>query len=215
VVSTDFDNSDTVERSQVEQDRELAAKVAAGDQQAFDQFFKEYFPRLFRFTLTRVDNDPELAEEIVQRTMCIVVRKMHSFRGEALLFSWLCQICRNEAHTIFRQRRLEFIDDLPIEDHPAVQAALEAMSADDFRPETAQRRDEIARFVRVTLEHLPANYSQVLEMKYVQGQSVAEIAGFLGIGDKAAESMLARARNAFKEGFHSLWDFEPGFVVEQ
>ena len=77
---------------QVVKDRSLAAKVAAGDQVAFDAFFKEYFPRLFRFTLTRVDNNEEFAEEIVQRTMCIVVRKMGNFRGEALLFTWLCQI---------------------------------------------------------------------------------------------------------------------------
>ena len=77
---------------QVEHDRLLAAQVAAGDQGAFDAFFKEYFPRLYRFTLTRVDNNPELAEEILQRTMCIVVRNMGSFRGEAVLFSWLCQI---------------------------------------------------------------------------------------------------------------------------
>ena len=107
---------------QIRRDRELAARVAAGDQEAFDEFFKEYFPRLFRFTLTRADNNAELAEEIVQRTMCIVVRKMGTFRGEALLFTWLCQICRNEMHTLYRQRRLEFTDDLPIEDHPAVQA---------------------------------------------------------------------------------------------
>ncbi|MDX1507383.1 MAG: hypothetical protein R3358_03820, partial [Woeseiaceae bacterium] len=61
---------------QIEQDRRLARQVAGGEQAAFDTFFREYFPRLYRFTLLRVDNDPELAEEIVQRTMCIVVRKM-------------------------------------------------------------------------------------------------------------------------------------------
>lgn len=202
------------DRPQIEQDRDLATQVASGDASAFDAFFREYFPRLFRFTLTRVENNPELAEEIVQRTMCIVVRKMGTFRGEALLFTWLCQICRNELHAVYRQRRLAVTDDLPIEDHPAVQAALESIGGDDFRPETAQRRDEIARFVRVTLEHLPAKYAQVLEMKYISGLTVAEIAQELGVGEKAAESVLSRARNAFKEGFRSLWDLEPGFVVD-
>ena len=119
---------------QVVKDRSLAAKVAAGDQAAFDAFFKEYFPRLFRFTLTRVDNNEELAEEVVQRTMCIVVRKMGSFRGEALLFTWLCQICRNETNAVFRQRKIEMREDVPIEDHPGVQAALESVAADDGRP---------------------------------------------------------------------------------
>jgi DNA-directed RNA polymerase specialized sigma24 family protein len=51
-------------------------------------------------------------------------------------------------------------------------------------------------------------------MKYVQGYSVAEIGEKLGIGTKAAESVLSRARNSFKEGFRSLWDFEPDFLVD-
>lgn len=202
------------EKPQIVQDRSLAARVAAGDQAAFDSFFKEYFPRLFRFTLSRANNDPHLAEEIVQRTMCIVVRKMGTYRGEALLFSWLCQICRNEAAALFKQRHIEMSNDLPIEDHPAVQAALESMVSGDSRPESAQRLGEIAHFVKTTLEYLPANYATALEMKYIQGCSVAEIAEKLDIGTKAAESVLSRARAAFKDGFKSLWDFEPGFIVD-
>ncbi len=199
---------------QVVKDRSLAAKVAAGDQGAFDAFFKEYFPRLFRFTLTRVDNNAELAEDIVQRTMCIVVRKMGSYRGEALLFTWLCQICRNETNAVFRERKLDLREDIPIEDHPAVQAALESVAADDGRPETARRREEIASFVRVTLEHLPTNYAQALELKYVQGHSVKEIAARLCVGEKAAESILTRARVAFKERFRAIWNIEPKLIVD-
>lgn len=199
---------------QVDKDRSLAARVAAGDQGAFDEFFKEYFPRLFRFTLSRVDNNAELAEEIVQRTMCIVVRKMSAYRGEALLFTWLCQICRNETTSVYRERKLEFHEHIPIEDHPGVQAALESAAPDDYRPESARRREEIAHFVRVTLEHLPANYATALEMKYVQGHSVKEIAARLKVGDKAAESILTRARVAFKERFRAIWHIEPSFVVD-
>ena len=204
----------TNDTPQIVQDKSLATRVASGDQAAFDSFFKEYFPRLFRFTFSRANNDPDLAEEIVQRTMCIVVRKMGTYRGEALLFSWLCQICRNEAAALFKERRIEMSDDLPIEDHPAVQAALESMVTNDGRPESAHRRGEIAHFVKTTLEYLPANYATALEMKYIQGCSVAEIADRLNIGAKAAESVLSRARAAFKDGFKSLWDFEPGFIVD-
>lgn len=202
------------ERPQIETDRLLAARVADGDRQAFDEFFREYFPRLYRFTLSRTDSDPALAEEIVQRTMCVVVRKMGSYRGEALLFTWLCQICRNEMAAVFRQQGVESRASLSIEDHPAVQAALESMGADEFRPESMQRRDEIASFVRGTLDYLPANYAMALEMKYINGNSVAEIAEKLGVGEKAAESVLSRARAAFREGFKALWDFDPGFVVD-
>lgn len=192
----------------------MAANVAAGDQGAFDAFFKEYFPRLFRFTLTRVDNNADLAEEIVQRTMCIVVRKMGSYRGEALLFTWLCQICRNEANAVFRERKLEIREDIPVEDHPGVQAALELAGVVDGRPESTQRRDEIARFVRVTLEHLPSNYARALELKYVQGCSVKEMSITLSISEKAVESTLSRARVAFRVSFRSIWEVEPNFLVD-
>ncbi|MDX1498809.1 MAG: RNA polymerase sigma factor [Woeseiaceae bacterium] len=204
----------SAQQSQLDQDRRLAARVAAGERDAFDAFFREYFPRLFRFTLCRVNQDPDLAEEVVQRTMCKIVRKMGSYRGEALLFTWLCQICRNETHDVLRQRRIETNTVMGIEDHPAVQAALESFLAGDPRPDTALGQEEVARFVRITLEHLPERYARALEMKYIEGASVAAIGETLGIGAKAAESLLSRARAAFRDGFGSLWDFEPGTVVD-
>jgi RNA polymerase sigma-70 factor (ECF subfamily) len=198
--------------TQIEQDRALARDVASGDAAAFDAFFKEYFPRLFRFALGRVDNDPALAEEVVQRTMCVVVRKMGTYRGEALLFTWLCQICRNEMLAVYRQRGDRLRADIPIDDHPAVQAALESMWADGHAPETAQREKEIAQFVHATLQQLPSRYAKVLELKYVDGDAVAVIALELGLSEKATESLLTRARKAFREGFRALWDFEPGVL---
>ena len=51
-------------------------------------------------------------------------------------------------------------------------------------------------------------------MKYVQGCSVREIAARLGLGEKATESVLSRARAAFKERFRAIWDIEPNFLVD-
>jgi RNA polymerase sigma-70 factor (ECF subfamily) len=203
----------TVKRSQLEDDRALARRVSAGNEAAFEEFFREYFPRLYRFVLARVKGDAAMAEEVVQRTMCLVVRKMPGYRGEALLFTWLCQICRNEMSSLFRERRMAPDDDVPVEDNPAVQAALASLSL-DLGPEKSRSDDEVARFVRVTLEYLPARYACALEMKYIRGCSVDEIGEKLNISSKAAESMLSRARAAFKEGFRSLWDFEPDYLLE-
>jgi RNA polymerase sigma-70 factor (ECF subfamily) len=192
----------------------LAKRVAAGDSDAFEEFFREYFPRLFRFTLSRVDANADLAEEIVQRTMCRVVQKMDSYRGEALLFTWLCMICRNEMTSIYRHKGLQQSKTVFLEDHPAIRAALESISVDSDSPENEQTEQELARFVRLTLEYLPARYATALEMKYIRGCSVDEIGEELEISTKAAESLLTRARTAFKEGFRSLWDFEPGFLLD-
>lgn len=204
----------TVNFSQLREDRALAKRVAKGDKDAFEGFFREYFPRLFRFTMTRVNGDVDLAEEIVQRTMCRVVRKMGTFRGEALLFTWLCQICRSEMSSVYRQHGLHESRTVAIEDHPAVRAALESISVESDSPEQQQTKEELARFVRLTLDYLPDKYATALEMKYIRGCSVDEIGEHLAISPKAAESVLTRARTAFKEGFRSLWDFEPDFLLD-
>ncbi|HET6629811.1 MAG TPA: sigma-70 family RNA polymerase sigma factor [Woeseiaceae bacterium] len=194
-------------------DRALARRVAAGSEIAFEEFFREYFPRLFRFTLSRVSGDTALAEEVVQRTMCIVVTKMGGYRGEALLFTWLCQICRNEMSSLLRARGLHARNDTPLEDNPAVQAGLESLFGATGDPQSSHQSAEIARFVRVTLEYLPGRYATALEMKYIRGCTVDEIGAHFNISNKAAESVLSRARQAFKEGFRSLWDFEPDFLL--
>jgi RNA polymerase sigma-70 factor (ECF subfamily) len=76
------------------------------------------------------------------------------------------------------------------------------MQNDD--PEQIAINQQLTRLVRVVLDYLPRRYGQILEWKYIEGHSVKDIAGFLGIGPKAAESALTRARNAFKEGFAAL-----------
>lgn len=209
-----FSRLTILELTQLQRDKALSRRVAAGDQAAFDGFFREYFPRLYRFTLSRVGDDADIAEEIVQRTLCIVVRKMGTYRGEALLFSWLCQICRNEVAATYKRLGRDARYSVPWDDNPAIQAALESLSLDQYDPEKVQQSEEIARFVRVTLEYLPTNYATALEMKYILGHSVREIGEHLDIGTKAAQSVLSRARAAFKEGFRSLWDFEPGVNFE-
>ncbi|HEY7474556.1 MAG TPA: RNA polymerase sigma factor [Vicinamibacterales bacterium] len=183
-------------------DRTLAARAVRGDDQAFSDLFEIYFPRLFRFALRRVA-DEDAAEDIVQSTLIKAMRSLSSWRGEASLFTWLCTICRREVHDHWQRlgRQPEFAS---IDDAPDVRAALEALSAGGDSPERALERAQIAGAVQLVLDHLPGRYGDVLEWKYAQGLSVAEIAARLGTSIKAAESTLTRARLAFREGYSAL-----------
>jgi len=55
------------------------------------------------------------------------------------------------------------------------------------------------------LDRLPSRYGDVLEWKYVDGDSVEQIGERLGIGHTAAQSMLARARTAFREALETVF----------
>ena len=186
-------------------DRELVGRMLAGEEDAFDQFFRGHFSRLYRFALPRLDRDADAAEEVVQVTLCKAVSGLKSYRGESALFTWLCTICRREiaAHHARRGRRSESVG--LIEDSPDVRAALDSLAAILGQdPESQLRREEVARLVQVTLDVLPRAYGDALEWKYVDGLSVKEIAARLNLGAKAAESLLTRARQAFRDGFATV-----------
>ena len=181
-------------------DRFLVRRMLRGDESAFAEFFEANFGALFRFALPRLGGDAHAAEEVVQATLCRAVRKLSTFRGEAALLTWLCTFCRHEisAHLEKEGKRppmVEWIDDLP-----EVAAALDSLAA-AARPEAALQRSETARLVQVILDRLPQRYGDALEWKYIDGLSVGEIAERLGIGPKAAESTLTRAREAFRDAF--------------
>jgi RNA polymerase sigma-70 factor, ECF subfamily len=184
-------------------DATLVRRMLRGDEEAFDAFFQDQFPRLFRFAVSRTGDFAD-AEEIVQATMIKAIRKLHTWRGQSTMFTWLCAICRNEIAT-WRERtgRREIVP--LIEDRPELRQQLATIAARATdRPDNALERLEVARLVQVALDALPSQYATVLEWKYLQDLGVAEIAGKLGIGVKAAESLLTRARVAFREAFSLL-----------
>jgi RNA polymerase sigma-70 factor, ECF subfamily len=183
-------------------DSRLLRRLLQGDEDAFQEFFDTHFPRLYRFALTRVA-DEDAAEDIVQATLIQAIRKLSTFRGEAALFTWLVTICRREISAWFERAGRRSTVSLE-EDLPDVRARLEALANLGAGADEAVHRQEIARLVRVALDFLPARYGDVLEWKYIDEQSVADIAARLDLSPKAAESMLTRARHAFREAFAAL-----------
>jgi RNA polymerase sigma-70 factor (ECF subfamily) len=189
----------------VTSDPQLIRRMLAGDERAFEAFFNAYFPRLYRFALPRLNGDVDVTREIVQVTLGKAIRKLESFRGESGLFTWICQICRNEIVDYIRaERRMRHV--VLIDDQPELRAAVESIEApDEFDLVKGYGREEAARLVRVVLDRLPASYGDALEWKYIEGESVEAIGERLGIGTTAAQSLLARARRAFRESLESVF----------
>jgi RNA polymerase sigma-70 factor (ECF subfamily) len=186
-------------------DTDLARRMLAGEEAAFDEFFEAYFPGLYRFAMARMNHNADAAEEVVQATLFAAISKLRTYRGEAALFTWLCAFCRYEISAHYRRSSHRPITVELVEQNPEVMAALESLwvLAGDGPDETLQR-GELERLVHVALDGLPRRYADALEWKYVDGFSVKEIAERLGVTPKAAESLLTRARVAFRDGFSTL-----------
>lgn len=186
-------------------DRALARRILGGDEEAFRELFDRFFPRLYRFALARLPRDPDAARDVVQQTFCQAIEKLDTYRGEAALYTWFCQICRNVLADQYRHNdrlagRVVLLEDRP--DARAILESLAASAADE--PEAGALREQVHRIVEATLDALPGRYGEALEWKYIDGLSVREIAGRLSLGEKAAESLLTRARESFREAIAGL-----------
>ncbi len=185
---------------------ELVQRMLAGDERAFTAFFDDYFPRVYRFALPRLNSDADAAAEVVQAALTKAMRKLKDFRGEASLFTWVCQICRHEVVDYLRREARHTNNVVRIDDSADVRAAVEA-NAGPAAEEPAHRysQAEVRQLVRTILDRLPPRYGDALEMKYVEGLSVDEIGVELGIGTTAAQSLLARARVAFRDAVEAVF----------
>ncbi len=190
----------------LQEEQRLVRRLLDGEERAFTEFFDEYHARLYRFALPRLNGDVDSAQEVAQATLIRVLRRLDTFRGEAALFTWMCQICRHQIVDHLRKAGRHADRVVLIEDSPAVQAALDAIQAPaGEQPEAQYEQGHVGTLVRAVLDRLPARYGDALEWKYVEGLSVEEIGVRLGIGTTAAQSLLARARGQFREAIENVF----------
>jgi RNA polymerase sigma-70 factor (ECF subfamily) len=146
--------------------------------------------------------DAASVEDVVQNTLVKAVRNLGSYRGEAALFTWLTEICRHELADVHRKAARRPVHDSLDELNSAsrhAQLRVPAQHEPIAQIDTEMRGTAVVR----ALQALPERYALALEAKYRDGFSVDEVARLLGLTSTAAQSLLARARDAFRERWSS------------
>ena len=192
-------------KTKANKDLELAKAIISGDEAIFNQFFTDYYPRLFRFIMSRVGGNRDLSDDFSQQTMCKAIDNMASFRGEAALFTWMCQISRSiiHAHFVKEKRRGKIV--VPMADTQEVRDVLDTVAiSENQQPEKINDTQNLGSLIAEIMDNLPNNYGDLLEWKYVDHLSVAEIAEKTNTSMISVQSSLARARKAFKAVMESI-----------
>ena len=194
-------------------------KAVAGEAAAVERLTGSALGPLYAFCLYRVGRDRHLCEEVVQETLVRAILDLRTYdpaRSGGNAFPWLTGLARNEVRRVLaREKRhrpsgggsspdgsnsLEALWDRIDRDLLDVYARLESDPFDD----ELLRRDETRQMVNATMSQLPPQYRSALEAKYVQGRSVRDMAAAARTSEKAVESQLSRAREAFRATFLSL-----------
>jgi RNA polymerase sigma-70 factor (ECF subfamily) len=195
---------DAVIRSsdRVGRERGLRSAVLAGDERAWQTWYDESFDGLRAYVWWRCAGLRDLADDVVQETWLTAVRRVRDFDPERGSFAtWLCGIAANVLRNHLRRAVRRQSAPRPV----AVPAAEPADAA-------LERREQAERIARALAE-LPERYEAALRAKYLDDRSVAEIAAAWDETPKAVESLLTRARQAFRDAYlprESNHDRHPG-----
>ncbi len=192
---------------QVSFDARWKEQALAGAPSAVDRLADAALGPLFRFAYYRVGRNRELCEEVVQETMLRALDWLERYEPERAsnnIFPWLFGLARNEIHRALSKEKsaasLEAFWMRMDEDLRQLYGQLETTRLDD----ELLVREETREMVNATMSQLPPHYREALEAKYVAGRSVRDIAAALRTTEKAIESQLTRARQAFRATFVAL-----------
>jgi len=92
-------------------ERELIARVLAGEHEAFYELVRPYERAIYFAARGVTDNDAD-AEEVAQETVLKAFTHLKSFRAEAKFSTWLIQIAINEARMKVRKNHARLYDSL-------------------------------------------------------------------------------------------------------
>jgi RNA polymerase sigma-70 factor, ECF subfamily len=188
-------------------DAQWRVKALAGDADAIRLLAEDALQPLYSFCLYRVGKRTHLCEEVVQETMLRAIKELDRYdprRAEGDIFPWLTGLARNEIQRVLTREKpilpLEALWTRMDKDMAAIYEKLDHQLFD----EEVLKREETRELVNATMSQLPPHYRETLEAKYLRGKSVRDIAVLLSVSEKAVESQLTRARDAFRGTFLAL-----------
>ena len=164
------------------------------DDAAFREWYETTLPRVYRYLLARCDHDVALAEELTQQTFVEAIHRRRQFDGRSEIATWLIAIGRNKL--IDHYRRL----DRDRRRH------LKLVSGWTDASEAPWQTSEDRAAVAAALAHLTGEQRLVLMLRYFDALPVREIARLIGRSDSAADSLLFRAREAFRRAYRGQTD---------
>ena len=162
-----------------------------GDEDAWQNLFEWHFDPVYRYCLNLCSGSQEMAEEITQQVFMTAARRISGFKQRRGTFrAWLLGIAKNRFMKV-RARQLRY------------RGHQKQFSAE---VSAVEKVNKSALFVHEVLAELPVHYRSVLEAKYLQGQTVNQIADANRSTPKAVESLLARARDKFAQVYRQMQD---------
>jgi len=153
---------------------------------SFDSIYKAYWPKIFRLCMGYV-NDHAIAQDMAQETFVIVWQKLHTFRDEANIGTWIYRIATN-----YCLRQIEKEKRFPKGNMPL-----------QIQEEHHENTEPQVRFLYQCIAELPETDRIIMSLE-LENVKQAEIAKIVGISESNVRVKIHRIKEklTLKFKFH-------------
>ena len=177
----------------------LVVRLKERDEAAFAEVFHLYKDMIYALSVNMLADKSE-AMDITQEVFLTLYRKIHQFRGESSLKTWLYRVALNKIANRNRWWKRRFYHrtlSLNLVSDGVTGTAMDPIS-DRPRPDRQVWAGEIRQALQAGLARLPFEQRAVVTLRDVQQLSYEEIAGVMGIRIGTVKSRIARGRERLR-----------------
>ncbi|RVT88834.1 sigma-70 family RNA polymerase sigma factor [Inhella crocodyli] len=171
----------------LDDDRAMVHAALSGQPGAFAALVHAH-QRLVWLLVQRLVRDPEDARELGQEAFMRVSQRLHQFRFESSLRTWIGRIATSVALRHLERQRLPTVE---------IDEALPLPAADDTAAEVDARQQH--ERLRDAIDALAPVPRLVVTLFYLEELPVAEVAALTGLPDNTVKSHLARSRARLRQ----------------
>lgn len=172
---------------QFKNEQDLIDQLKKGDSTAVYLWYSSSKRELLQFFLTRMASEAD-AQELVHDTYLSCLSSLPLFRDESGLWTFMLSVARHELADYWRKKYAKRAIALLPYGHELL---------DSLCGEQVQNHSEIGSI----LQKLPEEISEILQLKYIDGLSVKELATHYRLSFAAMQSRLHRAKELFKQEY--------------
>ena len=165
-------------------DNTLIHRAQSGDEQAFVDLIRVYYPFVYAIVIGIVNN-PHDAEEVVQDTFLNAYRGLGQYQEMAKFKNWLGEIARNRARSWLRKQRIDTVSIDEVGEH--------TLGTQDLPDEQLIRREQ-RELIRRAMETLSEKDREIAHAYYLDGASYDELTSTHGLSYNAIAFRLSRAK---------------------
>ncbi len=182
-------------------DKDIIARIIAGDKNAYGGIMRRYNQRMFRIARSIVTDDAA-AMDIVQEAHIKAYTKLNEFRDTTKFFSWLATITRNEAFMYIRKHKREIsMADEVIQyfEHAETDHNVNIrVENKNDRPDTALENIQLKKLIVEHIDKLPDDFRIVFVLRAIEQLSVKETAEILDIKEETVKTRYFRAKRILR-----------------